>query len=125
MRQPVTDLPTLMENPAGKLQSTPWGGMACTYAHFVAGTDLTPLFVGLPDDKCPCPHWGYIMEGAIRITYADGREETIRAGEAFYLPPGHAPVIVEDTTFVEFSPEQEYNQVLGHVSRALEAGTTA
>jgi hypothetical protein len=120
MKQLVTELPTLMENPAGTLQSTPMGGMACSYGRFVAGTDLAPVFEGLPDDKCPCPHWGYILEGAIRISYSDGREETVRAGEAFYLSPGHAPLILEDTTFVEFSPEQEYNEVLSHVGRKLQ-----
>ena len=95
MRQPVTDLPTLVENQAGTLQSAPMGGMACSYARFVAGTDLAPLLAGLPDDACPCPHWGYILEGAIRITYADGRDEVLRAGEIFYLPPGHAAVFLE------------------------------
>jgi hypothetical protein len=120
MRQPVTDLPTFMENAAGKLQSTPWGGMTCSYARFVAGTDLAPLLEGLPDDKCPCPHWGYILQGAIRISYSDGRDEIIRAGDVFYLPPGHAPLFLEDTTFVEFSPESELNEVLGHVGRKLQ-----
>jgi hypothetical protein len=23
-----------------------------------AGLDTTPLFKGLPDDLCQCPHWG-------------------------------------------------------------------
>ena len=30
-----------------------------------AGADFTPLFAGLPGDRCDCPHWGYVVEGSI------------------------------------------------------------
>ena len=25
---------------------------------YTADADLAPLFAGLPDDRCQCPHWG-------------------------------------------------------------------
>ena len=37
------------------------------------------------------------------VRYTDG-EETIGAGEAFYLPPGHIPAAEAGIEFVQFSP---------------------
>lgn len=116
-----TDLPALLDNASAALRSTPMGGMACTYAEINAGTDLAPALQGLPDDACPCPHWGYLLKGAIRIRYTDGREEILRPGELFYLPSGHVPVFEEDSAFVEFSPREDYDKVLAHVARGAPA----
>jgi hypothetical protein len=115
MKQRVADLPSLMDSPGATVRSTPWGGMACSYAEVGQGTDLAPALRGLPDDMCPCPHWGYILKGAVRIRYTDGREEVLRAGEMYYLPPGHVPIFEEDTAFVEFSPQGEYDELLTHM----------
>jgi hypothetical protein len=52
--------------------------------------DATPLLRGLPDDRCSCPHWGYVFAGALTFKLGD-REETYAAGEAFYVAPGHIP----------------------------------
>jgi ethanolamine utilization protein EutQ (cupin superfamily) len=43
---------------------------------------------GLPDDRCQCPHWGYVVNGRLTFRYAD-REEISEAGDVFYTPPGH------------------------------------
>ena len=67
-----------------------------------AGTDLAPALKGLPNDLCPCPHWGYILTGRIRVTYAYS-VEILKAGDLFYLPPGHTPLGEEDVEFIEFS----------------------
>ena len=50
---------------------------------------MAPVLVGLPNDRCPSPHWGIILEGSIRVQHADGTEETAGAGEVYYWPPGH------------------------------------
>src|SRR5438874_6126168 len=55
---------------------------------FREDADATPLFKGLPDDRCQSPHWGYVVSGRIRFRYAD-REEVYEAGDAYYAPPGH------------------------------------
>ncbi len=52
-----------------------------------------------------------MIKGRLRIKYAD-REETISAGEAYYLEPGHIPVIEEDAELVEFSPLAEYRKTM-------------
>ena len=64
-------------------------------------------FRGLPDDRCQCPHWGYVVSGAVTFRYAD-RDEVCVAGDAFYTPPGHIPVKHEPgTELVTFSPTEE------------------
>jgi hypothetical protein len=69
--------------------------------------DATPLMKGLPDDRCQCPHWGYVIKGGATFRYAD-REEVFEAGDAFYTPPGHIPVKHEPgTEVVIFSPAEE------------------
>jgi hypothetical protein len=46
---------------------------------------------GFPDDRCQCPHWGYVFKGKLTWRFAD-QEEVFEAGDAFYVPPGHTPV---------------------------------
>src|SRR5438874_11839862 len=65
-----------------------WGGMTIHVDRFAAGFDPTPFFRGLPDDRCQCPHWGYVIRGRMRVLYP-GREEVIGAGEVYYMEPGH------------------------------------
>ena len=40
-----------------------------------------PLLEGLEGDLCQCPHWGYLIEGRIRVSYQDGTQETVSAGD--------------------------------------------
>jgi len=58
-----------------------------SFETFPVASDPSPLFVGLPDDRCQCPHWGYVVHGSFSANYADG-EETFHAGDAYYLRPG-------------------------------------
>ena len=65
------------------------------------------MLKGLPDDRCQCPHWGYVLAGKVTFRFADG-DEIFEAGDAFYTPPGHIPVKHEPgTEFVMFSPTEE------------------
>jgi len=68
--------------------------------------DLAPMLKGLPDDRCQCPHWGYVFKGKMTVRYAD-HEDVIGAGDAFYIPPGHTPAADAGTEFVQFSPTDE------------------
>jgi hypothetical protein len=88
-----------------------WGGMTAGIARIPAGIGLAALLRGLPDDRCPCPHWGYVIAGRFTVRYPD-HEETIAAGEAYYLPPGHVPEYAEDTEVFEVSPTAELNKVI-------------
>ena len=62
--------------------------------------DLTPMLKGLPDDRCQCPHWGYVFKGQMTVSYAD-HEDVIGPGDAFYMPPGHIPAALAGTEFVQ------------------------
>jgi hypothetical protein len=68
--------------------------------------DLAPMLAGLPGGKCSCPHWGYVLEGRITVRY-DDHEEVIEAGDAFYMPPGHAPEAEAGTELIQISPAAE------------------
>ena len=83
-------------------------------------SDLAPLLKGLPDDRCPCPHWGYVFSGTLTFTFAD-HTETIEAGEAFYVPPNHTPAADEGTEFLIFSPEELVAQVNAVMERNAQA----
>jgi hypothetical protein len=86
---------------------------------YTADSDMAPLFTGLPDDRCQCPHWGYVMKGKVAYTYAD-TEEVFQAGEAYFAPPGHTPKIFAGTELVEFSPTDELNRTLEVVMKNME-----
>jgi hypothetical protein len=89
--------------------------MTVSFIQLHKGTDLGPALVGLPGDLCPCPHWGYMLSGRLKMRTADG-DTTYDAGQAFYWAPGHAPVAVEDCAYVDFSPTDEFSRVLDHLS---------
>src|SRR6266566_223554 len=79
-------------------------GYTVSFVEFRQDIDATPLLKGLPDDRCQCPHWGYVLSGKVTFTYAD-HEEVFEAGDAFYTPPGHVPVAnAPDSVLVQFSP---------------------
>ena len=82
-------------------------GYTVSFTSLLADIDATPFMKGLPDDRCQCPHWGYVFKGNMTARYPD-RDEVYEAGDAFYIPPGHIPVANEPgTEFVWFSPSEE------------------
>lgn len=104
---------TIMRGLAG------YGGMTVAFNELPAGTDFTPMFQGLKNNSCHCPHWGYLLEGELLIKYDDGTEEIITTGDVFYLQPGHTAIVQTDTKFIDFSPEKELKEVLDHVSKKM------
>jgi hypothetical protein len=95
------------------------GGYTVAFETYTADADLEDLFKGLPDDRCQCEHWGYVIKGKVSFKTADG-EETFETGDAYYAPPGHTPVLYEGTEIVEFSPTKELQQTLEVVSKNME-----
>lgn len=96
------------------------GDYTVEFTSFREDADATPFFVGLPDDRCQSPHWGYVIRGELTFRYAD-RDEVYAAGEAYYAPPGHVPVVTAGTEIVEFSPTDDYANTLEVVGRNLAA----
>jgi hypothetical protein len=81
-------------------------GYTVNFVSFAVDIDGAPLLKGLPDDRCACPHWGYVLKGTATFTYAD-RAETYAAGDAFYTPPGHTPAHSAGSEVLLFSPSAE------------------
>ena len=68
------------------------GGSTIEFTSFREDADATPFFEGLPDGRCQSPHWGYVLQGRVTFSYAD-HDEVYEAGDAYYAPPGHIPVV--------------------------------
>ena len=95
------------------------GGECFTMA---AGADIAPLLEGLDDDMCHAPHWGYVLEGKLTVSYKDGSHESVRGGDLFYWPPGHSVRVEQDAEFVMFSPQHEHTEVMDHINRKIGQG---
>src|SRR5262245_61686862 len=111
MRATREQLPVLFGGDEAGIRGNDWDDLRSIVVTLPAGTDLSPLLRGLTDDLCSCPHWGYVIKGRMRVSYAD-REETIRAGDLFYLPAGHTGFVEEDFECVEFSRPAEHEAVM-------------
>jgi hypothetical protein len=96
------------------------GGYTVAFETYSADADPGDLFKGLPDDRCQCAHWGYVIRGKVSFKTADG-EETFETGDAYYVAPGHTPVLYAGTEIVEFSPTKELEQTMAVVSKNMEA----
>lgn len=96
------------------------GGYTVAFERYSADFDLAPFFSGLPDDRCQCPHWGYVVKGKVTFRFSD-REETYEAGDAYYAPPGHTPVLFDGSEIIEFSDTRELRRTMETVMRNMEA----
>ena len=126
MRIAKTDVPTKINIPGAVARqvtefgdATGYGKMAGEYFSMAAGTDIAPLLKGLEDDLCQSPHWGYLIEGEITVTYTDGSKESVNGGDLFYWPPGHTVAVSRDAEIILFSPQQEHCAVVEHLRKQL------
>lgn len=60
------------------------------------------------------------IKGKVSFKSADG-EETFETGDAYYVPPGHTPVLYAGTEIVEFSPTEELQRTMDVVTKNMEA----
>jgi hypothetical protein len=95
------------------------GGWTVGFEAYTQDADLAPLFKGLPDDQCQCEHMGYVIKGKVGFRSAGG-EELFEAGDAYYVGPGHTPVLYAGTEVVEFSPTRELAHTMETVTRNME-----
>ena len=93
------------------------------FTSFREDVDATPLMKGLPDDRCQCPHMGYVVKGKVKFTFTEGREEVYEAGDAYYAPPGHLPYLYAGSEVVEFSPSAELQETMAVVERNMAAAS--
>ena len=99
--------------------ATGYGTISGEYFSLGAGTDIAPLLQGLENDLCQSPHWGYVLQGELTVTYADGTSEEINSGDLFYWPPGHNVRVDADAEIIMFSPQSEHSQVINHMIKKV------
>lgn len=117
----LNDLPSVIADGELQVRGADHDGMTIAYFKLPAGTDLRPALKGMPDDLCPCPHWGYMLKGRVRMHTADGSQDFV-AGQAFHWAAGHAPEALEDSEYVDFSPSEELGRVVAHIISGAAAG---
>ncbi len=122
MRIAKDDVPVKIDAPGAVARqqtefgdSTGYGIMSGEHFSFGAGADITPLLHGLEGDLCQCPHWGYVINGAVTTTFTSGGQETASEGDLFYWPPGHTVKAEQDSNLILFSPQKEHNHVMNHI----------
>jgi mannose-6-phosphate isomerase-like protein (cupin superfamily) len=98
------------DNPMAEDRHEDIEGYAVSFVSIHQDADLAPMLKGLPEDRCQCPHWGYVFKGKLTWRFAD-HEEVAEAGDAFYVPPGHTPRAEAGSEFVQFSPSDEIRVV--------------
>jgi mannose-6-phosphate isomerase-like protein (cupin superfamily) len=111
--------PQVEENPMVEDRNDDLAGYTANFLTIRQDADLAPMLKGLPDDRCQCPHWGYVFKGRLTLRFAD-HEEVFEAGDAFYIPPGHAPKAVAGTEFLQFSPSEELHAVEAAITRNMQ-----
>ena len=126
MRIDKQDVPVRMQVPGAIARlRTEFGNakgyttMSAEYFSLGAGTDIAPLLKGLDGDLCHAPHWGYLAEGAVTVSYRDGTREEVKRGDLFYWPPGHSVRVEQDAELIMFSPQHEHLEVLDHMKAKL------
>lgn len=120
MHSSTQDLPLVWNEGAVEIRQLEAGSMMLSHERAPAGMDNAALFKGLPGDRCPCEHWGYVLKGSLRVSYAE-HEEIIRAGEVYYLAPGHTVRVEEDGELVEFTPKDMFARTMEVAARNFAA----
>jgi len=96
------------------------GDYTVAYETFRQDLDTEPFFVGLPDGRCQCPHWGVVTAGRVTFRWPD-HLETYEAGDAYVAPPGHLPLIAAGTSLIEFSPTADLEKTMAVIEQNLRA----
>ena len=96
------------------------GGWTVAFETYTQDTDLSPFFEGLPNNQCQCEHMGFVVKGKVGFR-SDSGEETFEAGDAYYVGPGHTPILYAGTEIIEFSPSEKLAQTMEVVVKNMEA----
>jgi hypothetical protein len=105
------EAPVLVDAPVIEGRYVELDDYTVAFETFREDADGTPMFRGLPDDRCQCPHWGVVVSGRLVLRFVD-HDETYAAGDAYYASPGHIPVVTAGTEVVEFSPSAELQKTM-------------
>ena len=101
--------------------ATGYGKLGAEYFSLGAGADISPLLKGLEGDACQSPHWGYLLEGELTVSFTDKTAETVKTGDLFYWPPGHSVRAEQKSEIILFSPQNEHGKVIDHIRAQMPA----
>ena len=119
-RASTADTPVALDEPMIEIRVAELADQTVSFERHKQDSDPAPLFVGLPDDRCQCPHHGYVLTGKIVFRYAD-HDETYEAGDAYVATPGHLPLMFAGTELVEFSDTVELGKSMAVIEKNLAA----
>jgi hypothetical protein len=106
------ELPTTHMSGTVEITSAQWGDMTVGFEK-MAPQDFGP-------EGCPLHHWGYLLTGKLLVRFAD-REETVEAGQAFYMEPGHVVEVLEACEELAFTPSARVRELLDAERRNAQA----
>lgn len=118
------DLPSDLEAPGTSIRRKDFDGLAMCPIRFGAGERTDEVFAGLPEGRCQCAHWGYVIAGTMRVHGPDGSRD-YAAGETYYWAPGHNLEALTDAEYFEISRIEDYEVLTRHVKEVLAAAEAA
>jgi hypothetical protein len=65
---------------------------------------------------------GYVIQGKVAFR-SGGSEEVFETGDAYYVGPGHTPILFAGTEVVEFSPTDKLAETIEVVTKNMEAAS--
>ena len=86
-RMSRADAPVSLDEPEIKGGYAELGEYTVAFETHKADMDPAPLFRGLPDDRCQCPHWGVVQAGRMIFRYADRRTRSSPPGTPTTVRP--------------------------------------
>ncbi len=88
------------EFPKGRFEVFQVGPMTIGRASYDPGWRWSEDVGGAPGALCQVEHVGWVVSGEAAVKMADGTERVMRAGDFFYVPPGHDSWVVGDEPYV-------------------------
>ena len=95
---PLDEPAEVREFEKGRFEVYRVGSMTIGRATYEPGWRWTEHVGGAP--SCQVEHVGLVVSGAAAVRMDDGEERVMRAGELFYVPPGHDSWVVGDEPYV-------------------------
>ena len=123
-RASKTEAPVALESEVLTSRHAVLDDFTVVFEEYHVDADGAPVFRGLPDDRCQCPHWSVVVSSELRLRYVAG-EEIFRAGDAYVARPGHVPVVTAGTEVIEFSPTDKLAETLAVLAANMAGATEA
>ena len=112
------DMPTVLSGPGTEIRRQDFGGLAMCLIRLEEGARTDEVFAGLPDDRCQCAHWGYIISGTMRVHSAGG-SASYHSGEPYFWAPGHNLEAATDAEYLEISDGAAYDRLMEHCAEVM------